>query len=308
MDYFGLLFLTAAIVLLIFGLSNGNVEGWVHAQTLAPLVLGALLFPAFFFWETRMDPIDALINPATWRLKNFALLVVLSLVPYFWWFLNQVVFSDLFQKEWGTSAIMVAVYLLVNGIAGGVVIIFNGLLPDRFTLKWRIVVGSVGATIGTLLLAFASEKRLYWPLIFPGLLIGSASMALVYVSSNVALILSVPPEHSGVAGGVFNSSLQLGASVGLSIATALQVSFPSAADPSVPSWRGYQSSLLFSMSCTVVIALLTLAFFQDPLPPPPIEGRHGAAVVGTADGSSRPPKSTSPAKVSSRSSAHSVSL
>lgn len=82
MDYLGLLLLTAAIVLLIFGLSDGNVEGFDRAQSIAPLVIGVLLFPAFFFWETRMDPLDALINPATWHVKNFTLLTVLSLVPY----------------------------------------------------------------------------------------------------------------------------------------------------------------------------------------------------------------------------------
>jgi MFS family permease len=82
MDYLGLLLLTGAIVLLIFGLSDGNVEGFDRAQSIAPLVLGVVLFPAFFFWETRINPLDALINPATWNVKNFTLLTVLSLVPY----------------------------------------------------------------------------------------------------------------------------------------------------------------------------------------------------------------------------------
>lgn len=79
MDYVGLLLLTSAVVLLIFGVSNGNVTGWKIADTLVPLVLGTLLFPAFFMWELRMPPIDALIHPATWQIKNFKLLAVLSL-------------------------------------------------------------------------------------------------------------------------------------------------------------------------------------------------------------------------------------
>lgn len=82
MDYLGLLLLTSAIVLLVYGLSDGNVEGFDRAQSIAPLVVGVLCFPAFFYWETRMDPLDALINPATWHIKNFSLLTVLSLVPY----------------------------------------------------------------------------------------------------------------------------------------------------------------------------------------------------------------------------------
>lgn len=179
---------------------------------------------------------------------------------------------------------MTSAYLLPNGIAGGAVIVLNGYLPKAFTLKQRIIVGSAGATAGALLLAFASEKHWYWPLIFPGLIVGSASMALVYVSSNVALILSVPAEHSGVAGGVFNSSLQLGTSIGLSIATAIQVSFPAAGSSSeaiTPSWKGYQSSLFFSVTCTAVVIVLTLFFFRDPLAAP-IEGSAGEELVEAA--------------------------
>lgn len=87
MDYLGLLLLTAAIVLLVYGVSNGNVEGWRQAQTLAPLVIGVILFPAFFAVETRINPVDALIDPAMWAVRNFTLLVILGLVPNLWWFL-----------------------------------------------------------------------------------------------------------------------------------------------------------------------------------------------------------------------------
>jgi MFS family permease len=217
----------------------------------------------------------------------------------FWWFLPQTILAELFQKEWHTSAIMTSAYLLPNGIAGGAVIVLNGYLPKAFTLKQRIIVGSAGATIGALLLAFASEKHWYWPLIFPGLIVGSASMALVYVSSNVALILSVPAEHSGVAGGVFNSSLQLGTSIGLSIATAIQVSYPSATstpEAITPSWKGYQSSLFFSVACTAVVIVLTLLFFRDPLAAP-IEGSAGEELVEAAAADESPDAAPSAAVV-----------
>lgn len=121
------------------------------------------------------------------------------------------------------------------------------------------------------MIAFASTKALYWPLVFPGLTLGSASLSLAFVSINVALVLSVPRRHAGVAGGVFNSALQLGVSVGLAISTAIQVSFPTASDHAgadaavvVPSWKGYQASLLFSVALTLAIVGLTLVFFREP--------------------------------------------
>lgn len=163
---------------------------------------------------------------------------------------------------------MTAVMFLPNGIAGGFATTLHGYLPKRITLKQRIIFGSAGAMIGSILLSFASRKDLYWPLIFPGLLIGSASNGLVFATFNVSIMLSAPAEHSGVAGAVFNSSLQLGSSVGLALAAVLQVSFPSADHPLIPSWKGYQSSLYLSTGCTIAVILATLVFYKDPLAEP----------------------------------------
>lgn len=95
MDGFGLFILTAGLVLLVFELSNGNVAGWKKAQTPAPLIIGIVLTPCFFLWELCMDPFDALIDPAAWRIKNFLLLTVIALFAYHWWFSNQAIFVHL---------------------------------------------------------------------------------------------------------------------------------------------------------------------------------------------------------------------
>jgi len=71
---------------------------------------------------------------------------------------------------------------------------------------------------GSLLLSFAKDRSDYWPLMLPGFLIGSSGefccillrldrkltslpspsgSAFIYVSANIALVLSVPPEHAG---------------------------------------------------------------------------------------------------------------
>jgi hypothetical protein len=54
------------------------------AESLAPLLIGAALFPAFILWERQMDPYDALIDPKIWRIRNVILIAVVSLLPYFW--------------------------------------------------------------------------------------------------------------------------------------------------------------------------------------------------------------------------------
>lgn len=78
-------------------------------------------------------------------------------------------------------------------------------------------------------------------------------------------MMSIPHEYAGVAGGIFNSALQLGVVIGLSIATgassvaraaagaagsplpwspptAIQISFPAVEGLPMPRWKGYQSA------------------------------------------------------------------
>ena len=48
------------------GLTEANVKGWDSAEALGTFLVGLFIFPVFFFWQTRIDPIDALVKPRTW--------------------------------------------------------------------------------------------------------------------------------------------------------------------------------------------------------------------------------------------------
>jgi hypothetical protein len=96
-------------------------------------------------------------------------------------------------------------------------------------------------------------------------------------SANIALVLSVPPEHAGVAGGVFNTALQVGATVLLALATTVQLAYPSAENKAVPSGHGYQASFLFTMATVLAEAVLVIVFFKDPLAP--VIGEDGEVIV-----------------------------
>jgi len=41
---------------------------------ISTVIIGGLLFPVFFYWESKIDPLDALLDPAVWDLPNFTLL------------------------------------------------------------------------------------------------------------------------------------------------------------------------------------------------------------------------------------------
>ena len=71
-----------SIALFIIGLTFGASYGWSSASFIVPLVLAALSFPGFFFWEAKISEDHAILPPATWQIPNLACLTILGLFTY----------------------------------------------------------------------------------------------------------------------------------------------------------------------------------------------------------------------------------
>ena len=76
---------------------------------------------------------------------------------------------------------------------------------------------------------------------------------------------------------MFNTALQVGATIFLALATTVQLAFPSAENKAVPSHHGYQASFLFTMAIVLAEAVLVIVFFKDPLAP--VIGEDGEVIV-----------------------------
>ena len=73
-----------AIVLLILGLTLGAAFGWKTAKFLVPFLVSFGLFAFFFIWEARLPDEYALLPAKTWRIPNFAALIIFALYIYGW--------------------------------------------------------------------------------------------------------------------------------------------------------------------------------------------------------------------------------
>lgn len=144
-DWGGTFLQISSIALLVYGLTSSNTNGWKQAGTITTVIIGVLLFPVFFWWESRMHPIDALIRPSLWKIPNFPQITVFALGLAFWvsisiimsrcvidtellifsfhrlqYFSSQVSQSIILQQQWvpTESAIMTAVRFLPSSISG----------------------------------------------------------------------------------------------------------------------------------------------------------------------------------------------
>ena len=60
--------------------------------SIATLIIGVLLFPVFFYMESRAGEVDALIRPSLWKIPNFLLITLYSFSLAFWYFAGELAF------------------------------------------------------------------------------------------------------------------------------------------------------------------------------------------------------------------------
>ena len=61
LDVIGVSLLTAALILLIFGLTSGSADGWSSARVLAPLIISVFLIAGFLYYETLIPEENAVV-------------------------------------------------------------------------------------------------------------------------------------------------------------------------------------------------------------------------------------------------------
>jgi MFS family permease len=124
---------------------------------------------------------------------------------------------------------------------------------------------------GALVLTQVSVHGGYFPEIFVGLLLCGLGIGLAFVTATVAALTGVAEQESGLASGLSNTALQIGAALGVAIASTVAVSRAhgyqaahAGADPLVVLTHGYQSAFLALAVLAGIGAVLALVLLNPP--------------------------------------------
>lgn len=213
---------TAGLTLLVFAIAQGPEVGWTAAAVVASAVLAAALLAAFVLIEARtrhpLMPLRLFANPSL----RAGLLVILTFGITMQ---NLVYFLTLyFQDVLGYSALQGGLVFLtlsvVIGIANFVAERLINRIGARATLVIALLLGSAG---GALMAAGMRTDGSYWT-ILAGLLVYGMGMGTIYPTMFGASGTGVADEDQGAAGGMANTALQIGTSVGLAVLVSVSAS------------------------------------------------------------------------------------
>jgi EmrB/QacA subfamily drug resistance transporter len=227
-DYLGALFITGALILVVYAIVTANDNGWTSVQTIVPLSIASLMFILFFrIQRKKKEPLIPLSIFKTPNLLTSNIVMALlgaAWIPM-WFFLNLYLqqILDYGPFESGLALLPITVMIMVLMVS------ITPRLVSRFGIKRNLVIGLGLMAAGILMFSLtpsSSNATLYTFIlsVLPGSLVAALGMSMAYIPVLTAAISNTCKEQTGLASGVVNTSYQIGSALGLAIVVALATS------------------------------------------------------------------------------------
>jgi EmrB/QacA subfamily drug resistance transporter len=221
-DIPGAVTVTAGLLILVYAIVRTEVEGWASWHTVIVGGISILLLAAFIVIERRsVEPLVRLsiFRVRTVRAANVAMFfVACGLFAMFF-------FTTLYlQRVLGYSPLEAGLAFLpfTAGIIVGAGL--SQALVAKVGARDLPLIGMVLAIAGLLLYLRLEPGGSYVTDVLPGFILASVGMGLTFVPITLIATSGVPPQDAGLASGLFNTSQQVGGSLGLAILSTLAVS------------------------------------------------------------------------------------
>ncbi len=215
LDPLGALLATAAIVLTSYGLIRSSGQSWSSPHVWMPLLAGLLLLIVFFWLEQLMK--SPLLPPRFLLDANRAAGLIGMLLAAAGSMLIELLPSLYLQQVRGWTALTTALSFLPLIIALLVANRFTSPLVYRFGARKVTITGFLIAAVGLFLYSWLHRETGYLLGMVPGQILVSVGIALVFSGSAVMSTSNVPEHQAGLAGGVMNTAMELGPTIGLAI-------------------------------------------------------------------------------------------
>ncbi|KAL5525108.1 hypothetical protein ACEPAF_8977 [Sanghuangporus sanghuang] len=228
-----------ACLILFYAISDSSHSCWDKPQIITTLVLSVVCGVAFFFVEYRVA--DPAVPPRTWRTPNVVPLFVYALSIYWFLYGSELQRVEIFQDIFGWS-------------------------PTRFFVALQLLfVGQIFMAASVVLFALGDSPDKYWSHIFPGMIVGMIGIGIAFVGVSVAVMASAPAGEEGVVGALVNTSIQLGATIGLAIMTTISIGVNNRLPLDVPAsrlFKGYQDAFWSLLGFQCLMAVISVAFVK----------------------------------------------
>ena len=226
LDVAGAVTVTAALMLAVYAIVNGNQTGWTSDQTLGLLAASLALLGVFLVIEARVA--SPLMPLGLFRLRNVATSNVVGILwaaGMFAWFFLSALYLQLIL---GYSPLRVGLaYLPTNLIMAAFSLGLSAKLVMRYGVRIPLGIGLSLAGAGLVLFARAPVGGSYITDVLPSMVLLGFGAGMSFNPLLLAAMNDVDPAESGLASGVVNTAFMMGGALGLAVLTSVAASHTS---------------------------------------------------------------------------------
>jgi EmrB/QacA subfamily drug resistance transporter len=254
-DFIGAGLAISSVALLTLAIIQGESWGWSSAAEIIALVTSVALGAAFT-QRCRYHPTPVL-DLSLLRLRfvtaaNAACL--LWSMGFYAMFFNHVAWL---QDVWGYSGQRSGAAIIIGPLASAVTSNFGGRFAHRFGHLRVFVTGATCVTAGVVALAIRLRVTPdYWSVFFPSMLLIGIGIGFVISSLTSAANAFLPSHRFGMGSALYNTNRQIGAAIGVAIATAIHAVTPGS--------RGLLHAYVYIALAIAGAAGVMLAFYRRP--------------------------------------------
>jgi EmrB/QacA subfamily drug resistance transporter len=219
LDLPGLALATAGLFGIVWGLVNGNSNGWTSPAIVGSLAAGAVLLVAFVAWELKAS--EPMLPMRFFRDRAFAAANGASLFMYFGMFGSIFLLTQFFQTAQGYSPLDAGLRVLPWTAMPMFVAPMAGALSDRIGGRPLMALGLGLQAIGLGWIASVSSATVgYASLVGPFVLSG-VGMALFFAPVANVVLSAVAPQEEGKASGANNAIREVGGVLGVAVLASI---------------------------------------------------------------------------------------
>ncbi len=215
LDLPGLALASGGLLGVVWGLVNGNGDGWTSPAIVGALIVGAALLVAFVAWELRAK--EPMLPMRFFRDRAFAAANGASLLMYFGMFGSIFLLTQFFQTAQGYSPLESGLRVLPWTAMPMFVAPLAGALSDKIGGRPLMATGLALQAVGLAWIAAVSTATVgYASLIGPFVLSG-IGMALFFAPVANVVLSAVRPQEEGKASGTNNAIREVGGVLGVAV-------------------------------------------------------------------------------------------
>lgn len=255
LDVLGAGLATAFVELVVYAMTEGDAAGWLSPQTVGLLAGALLVCVGFLAVEAKLA--DPLVPLRIFRLRalSVANLVNVLLIGAF---AGYVLVVTLFlQQVHDYSPLVTGLTFLAAGVAGFGAGFAAPLVANRLGATATLAVAAAIQAVGLAALVILPRHGTIAAVALLAVVVNFADVVAI-VMINGAATAGVPADLQGLAGGVLNTSQQVGAAVGVAVISAVATAVTRAATDGSgrPSASALTTGFRYALAVAAALSLV----------------------------------------------------